>query len=252
MFLNIEVLKRPLRTSRYKQERRNANGEEIQQTLSYRTIQGYTSAIASEYKRQKDLCMNSHPDPNGVKVKAVLKDRLRKENERKKREFVDRAAGTLAENYDREKISNFVRHCWTAWKDQRGSNQQSIEAYFRTACDFLLGHSMLLRGESRRMVELADLFSLDLENEGPTPCSALVIILNNGKTNQFSRIEYGAAVRSKNIFLCPLSHVSFYLFYRWNIMREPLPHFQQRHRWYQTHVIKGQDIKRCISYDIQL
>ncbi|ODQ76035.1 hypothetical protein LIPSTDRAFT_224306 [Lipomyces starkeyi NRRL Y-11557] len=43
---------------------------------------------------------------------------------------------------------------------------------------------MLLRGNNRREIEPADLYLLPLENEGPTKCKVLVILLCNGKTNQ--------------------------------------------------------------------
>ena len=42
---------------------------------------------------------------------------------------------------------------------------------------------MLLRSETRRGAELADMWLLPLAYEGPTPCNAIIILVNNGKTN---------------------------------------------------------------------
>ena len=42
---------------------------------------------------------------------------------------------------------------------------------------------MLLHGEDRRHMQMADLFALPLRNEGPTPCEAMVLTVSNGKTN---------------------------------------------------------------------
>ena len=43
----------------------------------------------------------------------------------------------------------------------------SIEPGHRTAVDFLMGHMLLLRGENRRTMQLADCFPMPLKNEGP-------------------------------------------------------------------------------------
>jgi hypothetical protein len=43
-----------------------------------------------------------------------------------------------------------------------------------------------MRGESVRRLELADMFILDLENESPTECKAIIVIMEQGKTNQFA------------------------------------------------------------------
>ncbi|ETP52789.1 hypothetical protein F442_02247, partial [Phytophthora nicotianae P10297] len=39
------------------------------------------------------------------------------------------------------------------------------------------------------MLELADLHSIPLENEGYNPCRALVMVMGQGKTNQLGRVE---------------------------------------------------------------
>ncbi|ETO67568.1 hypothetical protein F444_15520 [Phytophthora nicotianae P1976] len=51
------------------------------------------------------------------------------------------------------------------------------------------------------MLELADLHSIPLENEGYNPCRALVMVMvmGQGKTNQVGRVEVGACMRHKNL-----------------------------------------------------
>ena len=49
-----------------------------------------------------------------------------------------------------------------------------------------------------------------------------------------------------------MSHVAFYLFWRWNVVREPPPQFQQRQQWYHIHLLKGQHAEKPLSYEIQL
>ena len=45
-----------------------------------------------------------------------------------------------------------------------------------------------------RKQKLADMFILDLENEGPTACKAKIIIMEQGKTYQFALKELGASI----------------------------------------------------------
>ena len=111
---------------------------------------------------------------------------------------------------------------------------------------------MLLRGEARRSAEFADFFTIPLPNEGPTPCNPMILIMDNGKMNQFGRLEYGAAVRHRDPLLCTLSHTAFYLFYRWNVVREPVPRFQQRQQWYGLRFLKGEGGRKALSYETQL
>ena len=59
----------------------------------------------------------------------------------------------------------------------------------------LFGHFLVLRGENRRMVELADLIVMQYPpEEGPTPCFAVVLQITAGKTNQTGRAQYMGAI----------------------------------------------------------
>ncbi|EDN10718.1 predicted protein [Histoplasma mississippiense (nom. inval.)] len=79
--------------------------------------------------------------------------------------------------------------------------------------------------ETSRTAQLPELFILQLSNEGPTPCWPMILITDNGKTNQLGQLKYAAVMRHKNSLLCTISHLAFYLFYRWNIVWESLPDF---------------------------
>ena len=252
MFLNLYVLNRPLRKSRYTVSRTDKRGEGIKQTLSARAVDDYVSAAIALYNIQKSRGTNSYPHPRGTKLKAVLKARRQKEFVRRKAEFQDRGRGTLQDGYNQRDMIKVIRACWTNFTDAKSFSTVSVQSHLRTAVDFLVSHAMLLRGETRRNVQLADLFLLPLENEGPTPCNAMVMIIDNGKTNQFGRIEYGAVARHREPLLCTLSQLAFYLFYRWNCVREPPPCFQRRQEWYNTHVLLGLKPESPLSYEVQL
>lgn len=69
--------------------------------------------------------------------------------------------------------------------------------------DILLGHHLVLRGESRRRMDLADLSSVEMPSqEGPQPCRALIVLLSNGKTNKTGRQDYMGSMRHRDPLLC--------------------------------------------------
>lgn len=49
-----------------------------------------------------------------------------------------------------------------------------------------------------------------------------------------------------------MSYIAFYFFYRWNIVREPPPRFQQRQQWYNIYLFRGDKVKKPLSYETQL
>ncbi|KAI9921705.1 hypothetical protein PsorP6_002511 [Peronosclerospora sorghi] len=52
----------------------------------------------------------------------------------------------------------------------------------------------------------------DIENEGPGAFPALLCTMDQGKTNQFGKIESGTDMRSKSPELCAIGAIYFYLF----------------------------------------
>lgn len=253
-FLDDCVLHRTIHSSRYKKDRTRLDGTDIQQTLGTETIKQYITAIVDLWSFQKSIGTNNHPNPRGCALKAVLDGRRRQESKRKREQYLDRAANTLQDGYDKDKLKAFVRFCWEGWRQTDGKNRkpQAQESYLRTAVDFLFSHNMLLRGEARRQLELPDIFTIPLSNEGPTPCWPMILMMNNGKTNQFGRLEYIGVIRHKEPLLCTMSQTAFYLFYRWEINQETPPRFWNRQLWYDAHLFKGQNVEKPLSYEIQL
>lgn len=159
----------------------------------------------------------------------------------KHRNYEDRAKHTLADGYtldELEQVSEYFLRC---------DNGPDL----RNRVDFLIGHSILGRGESKRMMQLPDLFSLEMAKEGPTECFALVITMDKGKTNQFGRVEYGAAIRHAHALTCPVGALALYFFHRWHVEAEEFPNMTTREKWYDIHVMKGTDRLKQISYSTQ-
>jgi hypothetical protein len=95
------------------------------------------------------------------------------------------------------------------------------------------------------------MFSLQLENEGPSTCNALVMVLGQGKTNQYGKVEYGAVLRNKNVSCCAINALAMYFFYRWHISDEIFPDLLTKQTWYDIHTLKGKDRTKPIAYHTQ-
>ncbi|OJD18721.1 hypothetical protein AJ78_01258 [Emergomyces pasteurianus Ep9510] len=242
-FLNEEVLHRPSRSS-HKSRR---DGKYVIQTLGRSAVKQYIAAVVDLYKSQRSRGLNSSPHPRGSLVTSILHSHDIKETIRKRMEY--RGANTQQDGYDEKMMIRLMKFCWTGWYK---NDQTSVLSHLRTGLSFLMNHSMLLRGETSRTAQLPDLFTIQLSNEGPAPCWPMILITDNGKTNQLGRLEYAAVIRHKNPLLCTISHLAFYLFYRWNIVQESPPNFQRRSLWYDIHILCGQNPLKPLAYDTQL
>jgi Centromere DNA-binding protein complex CBF3 subunit, domain 2 len=261
-FLEEEVLNRETKRGPPKaafQSRTDANGMPIQQTLGSSAIEAYTSAIIDLWKMQHARGENPiAPSQRDHLLKGMLKKRRMDEAERKKSQYLDRGIGTLLDGYSRQELVKCVRSCWAPGpmekklERKRRLTAQGYSAWLRTAIDLLATHNMVVRGEQTRLAELADLFCVARENEGPTEYQILCLVMDQGKTNSYGKCEYGVAVRHKDISLCLLSQIAFYLFFRWDIMHEPHPTFRTRSSWYDIRLLRGGERTHPLSYDTQL
>jgi hypothetical protein len=71
-----------------------------------------------------------------------------------------------------------------------------------------------------------------MEEEGPTDCTAMVILKGRGKTNQYSKPCFSGYYRHSDVTLCSVSCIAFYLFLRYHILEEPFPDFSTSPGWY--------------------
>lgn len=204
--------------------------------LQYNSVRSYISAIQRLYEEQKTRGLNPAPRPQGIALKALKENILRKTWARRRSERADRGEGTIKDSYAPSQIPD---HTTVVWQERK-----AIGCAFRTQVDFLLGNHMLLRSSNRLPIELADCFCLDLQNEGtqrsqdPYPTKALVILMRQGKTNQHGRMEYGAALRHRDPKACLISALAFWFFWRWQCEGEPFPRFTRSEDWYDIKVLR--------------
>jgi hypothetical protein len=102
---------------------------------------------------------------------------------------------------------------------------------------------MLLRSGNRRALDLADCFLVHMPNEGTKGSRAehtkvLTVLMNQGKTNQHARMEYGAAIRHREPQCCLIGSLAAWFFWRWQVENEAFPDFTNSDNWYDIKVIR--------------
>jgi hypothetical protein len=213
-------------------------------TVGRSTVNSYVAAMVDLWKQQARARINSYPSPRNEAVKALLQVTQYEEDARKRKNYEDRGAGTMLDGYTTtDQLRSISRFFW--------NNFREPGVRLRNLLAFLLSHYALMRGEASRKMELADIHCVKLENEGYSPCRAVVMVMRQGKTNQVGRIEVGSYLRNKCVELCPHGLLAFYLFWRWHVDREPFPDFTSSERWYPLKLFKtGKDATVEMSYKV--
>lgn len=209
-------------------------------TLKFNTVRTYGNAITRLWAEQRTRringqMLNPSPHPRGFANKAIYRYLLRQTHEKGREEWADRMVGTIKDAYSPAKIPEHTRCAWGLKEKACG---------LRASVDFLFGNHMLLRSSNRRPIELADCFCLECPNEGVqvhnNPTYAFVVVMNQGKTNQNGRIEYGACLRHRDPYACLVGQLAFWLFFRWQVEREPFPDFSRPEKWYNIKILRQQ------------
>ena len=96
---------------------------------------------------------------------------------------------------------------------------------------------MILRGEHRRGLELADLSVVEMmPSEGPTPCAVVQCRFSKGKTFKTAKPKYMGVMRHQDPLLCTTGALALVFFWRWQCSNEEPPSFQSRQDWYTIKV----------------
>jgi Centromere DNA-binding protein complex CBF3 subunit, domain 2 len=110
-----------------------------------------------------------------------------------------------------------------------------------------------MKGESVKRLELEDMFILDLENEGPTECKAIIVIMEQWKTNQFAQKELGACIQNMYCAICPIGAVAFHFFTCWHLDVECQPSLATSQEWFNIKFAPGRrGLTKEITYNSHL
>lgn len=205
-------------------------------------LQQHINAISDLWRIQKSRGMVTGDNPrSGAAIKGMIRRHQRRKESRRRALFIDNGAGTLADGYRQNDVARISSYFFA----------QGTLTSFRSRLDFLLGHSMLCRSEDKRNAFLSNLEVYELEDEGPTPCYAIVLNFTKSKTNQDGRKEIGAAIRHKDAHQCSVGGLGFYLFYRFHMSGEPFPDLSSNQSWYRICLLRGKDSQVPLRYNQQ-
>lgn len=111
-----------------------------------------------------------------------------------------------------------------------------------------------MRSDNQRNLHLNDLSSIELEDEGPTPCFAVICIMKRGKTMKNGKPCYGSFTRHKNVMVCPVAFLAMHLFCKFHMGQEhfppnntPFPDLSERHHWYDLPVFVPDTVQENLS-----
>jgi hypothetical protein len=215
----------------------NANLEvpmDVSKAVSYSTVNIAYSAVKKVWKDQVDQNCNSvtHEQLRSARVIALLN-------------FARTRKATIAKREKKEKINHEVQPYLLAehLKDiecslfeRNGKNKYAISS-LRDRFTFLKTHNGILRGESLFKCELSDMFTLTLKNEGPSPCTILILQVFTGKTN-LNKTLYGRVMRHKDVNLCAIGALGLYLHLRFGHSREVDDmDFTDNNSWFDVKVL---------------
>ena len=132
--------------------------------LMYNTVRGYCSAVNELWAHQTSLGLHSAARPQRVALTALKTSIARGQHQRRREEFEDRGLATIRDGYTAAQIPDLTRKVWSR---SQSLGKGCIEQQFRTQLCVLFGNSMLLRLSNYLPMELPDLLSMPLPNEGP-------------------------------------------------------------------------------------
>lgn len=200
---------------------------------------GFVKAITSLYNDQVALKTNPHPHPRGHLTKTFLNTFVKKTTEKKRENFEDRGKNLLNDGYTQKEMVEVSKYFL--------NNASPLSA--RNRLVFLMSHAMLLRSQNATGMQLADLFCMEIEDQGISECIAVVASISWGKTNNSGKTEYGSCIRHKNVEVCPVNAFAIYFFSLYHSQRVEFPNLSTRRDWYNTYLFPAENKSGHLQYE---
>jgi hypothetical protein len=199
-------------------------------SMGYENILQHIKAVVHLWRIQRSVGFNKEENPrNGALLAGFLQKMKRGRARQRKDLFLDKGVDSLIDGYQSRDLPRISGYFF---------NQNTTDG-LRNRLDFFLGHAILGRSEDKRNAMLSDLYLYEMEEEGPSECQAIVLNLFKGKTNQEGKTQIGAAIRHKDVRICPVGALAFYLFGRFHVSHEPFPNMASRQQWYNVCLFRG-------------
>ena len=221
IFLQECVVDRP--------RKRKRSSEAENQVVGSATVLQYVNAVVHLWNQQKAEGSNNLANPRGTMVKQLLKNEDKKTHKRKKANYEDRGKGTVREGYTDKDKHRLMGYFWQ-------QTSRSVEAGIRNKVMFNACEAWTTRGNEVRLMELPDLFLYPFEHERGNNKHAVAFSLRQSKKNQFGLVEYGGALRHREVEFCLQGNLAQWLFWRYHIHGEQFPSFERSEDWYSVKV----------------
>jgi hypothetical protein len=222
--------------------------------LGFSTVNQYKAAVRKEYDDQRTMNANAllWEQVCTPRVKELMnmvskrKSRIRRENFAEKLDQEFSPFTTLTQVPDIEE--------WM-WHNGKDSPRSAFSA-LRNRFAFLQTFTGALRHEALFHAELSDLLGLIVPKEVEDDLFIFIMQMDQGKTiKEGGNRQLGRALRHKDVSLCPVGALGFYLFERFRLTGEMdggnRPDFRDNKAWFNTKLLvhrsqedKSKEIKK--------
>lgn len=215
----------PIRVHRAKMEKaRNSEGFNKNDYLpSYELVEAHVKALCDLYETQKTkepVAMAGQDHPRTPGIKALLRTFRLRRGEIAKSAHAETL--TIGDGYEVEFLREIMRVSWTHkyQKDNNSSSRRRGLIGLRNRFTLCWCHFMMCRGENMRMATLSDISAHIFRRNLQDGFHSLGIILCqlHGKTNREGKENYGVVVRNKDVEVCPVGALAFYLLEMWMVL----------------------------------
>lgn len=214
----------PIRIKRKKmEEARNSGAFNKNDYLpSVELVEAHVKALCDLYETQKAkdrVAMAGQDHPRTPGIKALLRRFRLRRGEIAKSSHAETL--TVDDGYEVDFLKEVMRVSWihTYQKSNNSSSKRRQHVGLRNRFSLCWCHFMMCRGENMRLARLSDVSAHIFRRNSQDGYHSLGIILTmlQGKTNREGKENYGVVVRNKEVEICPVSALAFYLLDLWMV-----------------------------------
>ncbi|KAF9042549.1 hypothetical protein BDZ89DRAFT_1128464 [Hymenopellis radicata] len=192
--------------------------ESIKQAISALEYARKNHVHEDAYRQCPESQLKLREDP---RIQTFQKAALANEANRRSKGHVLKAQGTANHTYKPSDIANVSRTALQASEQPQTATPIQIWRNLRDRTMFLFSTSLALRGDSTRNSLLSDLGIRELpmlDVAGDAVLKAMTLLRDKSKTNVTAENEVHGAIRHKDVDVCPVGSLAFYLWAEYDVL----------------------------------
>ncbi|KAI8346853.1 hypothetical protein B0O80DRAFT_517285 [Mortierella sp. GBAus27b] len=218
----------PLRVVKSRKNEGTPDGEDepVGTLPSFETVDGYVKAATDLYWSQKsdpeNDAMHNEPSPRSAAIHTLMHSyRLRLAETKTS---MDPSNLVIEQGHELGALKQLMRDGLIHNYPNLGGTKRHACVGLRNRLNASWSHYMMSRSENMRMATFPDIFSHVFHPEKDTDQMVLgvVLLMLRGKTNREGKANYGVVVRNKDVDLCPVGSLAFYLMEMWQVRSRSL------------------------------